>query len=374
MTDLSLFFASFLMAFGLQAQPDSLAKKQKERLIQVSLITPLGTNGMESLDITNKISINILAGGSGGVNGVEGAGFANLTMKDVKGVQGAGFANVVLGNVHGCQMAGFTNVSMGDLKGAQLAGFLNVNEGTMKGVQGAGFVNYNQKDVTGLQGAGFANVTLGNHKGAQLSGFANYTNGDMEGLQASGFFNYAKKVKGVQLGFLNIADSVDGASIGFLSFVKKGLHQVEVSADELFYTNVSIRTGGCSFYNVFSSGFSPSGGTTLWQIGYGAGTSFRINEKMRADVMAIGHHVSKGLFYNGTSELYRLYIGVEYKLANKCYIAAGPTFNLYLGDTILPDYASKYSNIGPYTILNETNSEGFNYKGWVGGKIAIRFL
>jgi len=374
MTQVGLFFAAVFMTYGLRAQTDSTLKKDQERNFQISLITPIGTNGIESPKIVNRISINILAGASKGVNGIEGAGFANLTMQNVIGIQGAGFVNVVLGDVTGSQFAGFTNVSMGNLKGAQFAGFCNLNKGKMRGAQFAGFSNYNHQRTEGFQGAGFINVSLGDIKGAQISGFGNIVKGNVEGFQGSGFFNYAKKVKGVQLGFINIADSVDGASIGFLSFVKKGLHQIEVSADELFYTNVGVRTGGYGFYNILSAGFSPVNGTTLWHVGYGAGTSFRVNEKMRADIIATGHHVSKGLFYNGTSELYRLYFGVEYKLAKKCFIAAGPTFNLYLGDALLPDYGAKYSNIGPYTILNETNSSGFNYKAWVGGKIAIRFL
>jgi hypothetical protein len=152
------------------------------------------------------------------------------------------------------------------------------------------------------------------------------------------------------------------------------VHQLEVSSDELFYTNLSIRTGGHRFYNVFTSGFSPRNGTTLWHIGYGVGTSFRIKERFRSDVTLSAQHVSNGLFCYGTSELCKLYIGAEYKLSKKCHIAAGPTFNLYFGDMYLQDFETKYNNFAPYSFLNETNSAGFNFKAWVGGKIAIRFF
>ncbi len=417
-----LFIAALILHAGSYAAQTEETKEEKERPFQLTLVTPLGTNGMEAHKIVNNVSINLFAGVSRGVNGAEFGGFGNVALKHVRGTQMAGFTNVALGNVTGAQFAGYVNYSGGNYKGAAFAGFCNVNKGALKGgqfagfanvnldtLQGgqlAGFCNYNHKNakglqgaafanvtrgnlkgaqiagfanvttgnVNGLQGAGFANVTKGDHKGAQLSGFANVATGNVNGLQASGFFNYAKKVKGAQLGIINISDTVDGATIGFLNIVKKGLHQVELSADELFYGNVGVRTGTYKFYNIFSAGASPKSGNLLWHISYGVGTSVKVNDRMRSDITLSAQHVSNGLFYFGTSELYKVYVGMEYKLADKCYIAAGPTFNLYFGDTILKDYDSKYSKVAPYSMLNETNSDGFNFRGWLGAKVAIRFL
>ena len=59
---------------------------------------------------------------------------------------------------------------------------------------------------------------------------------------------------------------------------------------------------------------------------------------------------------------------------NKFFIAAGPTFNLYFGDALLPGYATTYNKVAPYALLNETNTQGFNFKGWVGAKVCVRFL
>ncbi len=409
MKKLNLIFVAIFNCGLICAQTkDSTLKSEDEILrdIQLTLFTPIGTNGIESHKTINKISINIFAGTSRGVNGIEGAGFANLTIKDVNGIQMAGFSNVVLNNVKGLQLSGFSNYSGGNffgvagagfcnvnlgtllgsqgagfcnfnrdsLYGGQFSGFCNVNLGKLKGAQFSGFCNYNQKQLIGVQGSGFLNTNIGNVKGAQFSGFANVAVGDLEGIQVSGFLNYAKNVKGSQFSFINIADSVDGAAVGFLSFVKKGLHQAEVSANELFYANVSLRTGTNRFYNIFSAGMSPQNNGLLWNIGYGIGTSFKVNETFRSDVNISMHHVSKGLFYQATSELYKVYWGMEYKLANKCYIAAGPTFNLYFGDALLPDYSKTYNKVAPYSLLNETNSSGFNFKAWVGANVAIRFL
>jgi hypothetical protein len=345
-----------------------------ERPFQVSFVTPLGTNGIDAFKITNKVSLNILVGVSKGLDGFEAGGLVNVVLKDVKGVQFAGFSNVVVGSVKGSQFAGYANYCGSDFKGAAFAGFCNFNLGELHGSQIAGAFNFNKNGGKGLQLAGHTNVTLGNFKGTQIAGFSNFATGNIEGNQVSGFLNYAKKVKGVQLGFINIADSVDGASIGFLNFVKNGIHQIEFSGDELFYANLSYRMGSTRFYNIFSLGLQPGSKENAWQFGYGAGTSFKVKGKLRSDLSLTAHHVSTGNFYFGTSELCRLYAGLEYRIAKKFSIAAGPTFNLYVSDTLLPDYLSKQKDLIPYHMIDHTNSNDFNIKGWIGGRVALRFL
>lgn len=383
----AVFISSFLSA---QTKENEHNKDEKQRPFQITLVTPIGSNGIDAYKTSNNVSINIFAGVAKGVTGVEAGILANVILKDVTGAQVAGFGNVVLGNVKGAQyagylnytggtiagaqLAGFCNVGMKKVKGLQMAGFANVSGDSLHGVQLSGFCNVSLAATKGFQGAGFVNVVHGNSQGTQLAGFANVSTGNVKGLQASGFFNYAKKVKGCQLGFINVADSVDGVPVGFCSFVKKGLHQLEVSADELFYANVSLRTGVHKFYNVFSVGATSKAGDLLWHIGYGVGTSIKINNRLRSDIILSAQHISNGLFYYGSSELYKLYVDVEYKVADICYIAAGPTFNLYFSDTYLPDYTSAYTHVAPYSFLNETNNNGFNFKAWVGFKTAIRFL
>ncbi|MFM7022286.1 MAG: hypothetical protein ACKOXB_04855 [Flavobacteriales bacterium] len=347
-----LFVCNLFLAANLFAQDST---KLKNTYFQLTLIPPLGTNGWESFKTTNNVSVNIFAGVSGGLNGVEAGGFSNIILHDVKGVQGAGFANVTLNNLYGCQGSGFANVNLGEAKGAQLAGF----------------VNYNQKKFIGVQGSGFANLALKNFKGAQLAGFANIVKDSLQGVQVSGYFNYAKYVKGAQIGFINVADSVDGISLAFLSIVKKGLHQLEISADELFYTNLAVRTGTSRFYNVFGLGFGTSNKDFLWNYSYGIGTSLKVNDKWNGDVLLSAQHISKNGFHFGASELYKLYIGAEYRIAKKFTLAAGPTFNLLLTDNLLTD---DYASIAPYSMMNYNTSSDFNLKAWVGGRVALRFF
>ena len=364
--------AILLVSLSASAQKDST--DEHFRPFQFTFITPLGTNGLESFKTTNGVSLNVLVGVSRGLRGFEAAGFANVILKDAKGVQFAGFTNVVLGNVRGAQFSSYFNYSGGDHKGVQFAGFGNVSMGEMHGGQFAAGINFNRKGGKGVQVAGHSNICLGDLKGAQIAAGFNFVKGDIQGAQISAGVNIAKKVKGIQLGFINIADSVDGASIGFFNFIKKGKHQIEFSGDELFYTNLSYRTGTNAFYNIFTAGFSPGSKQNLWHFGYGAGTSFKLKSKLWADISATAQHVNTGGFYWGTSELLRLYCGVEYKVGKKFSIAAGPTLNMYISDVLLSDYASSKKNLVPYHSFDHTTVEDFNLKGWVGGRIALRFL
>lgn len=370
--------AILIASTALSAQQDS-AKTQKrdstqykERAFQLTFVSPLGTNGLDCYKITNHVSLNVLAGVSRGLKGFEAGVIANVILKDVEGVQCAGIANVVLGNVKGAQFSSYFNYCGKDLTGASFAGVGNVNRGELHGGQFAAVFNINRKGGEGIQLAGHTNIVLDNFKGAQIATVANFARKNLEGAQI-GMVNIAKKVKGVQVGFVNIADTVDGASIGFVNFIKKGKHQIEISGDEFFYANLSYRTGTDAFYNIFTTGFKPESKDNLWHFGYGAGTTFKLKDKLKADISATAHHVSTGSFYWGTSELVRLYCGVEYKVAKKISVAAGPTFNFYMSDALLSDYASK-KNITPYHSFERTTSNDFNVKGWIGGRVALRFL
>lgn len=392
------------------------------RNFQVSLIPFLGTNGLLSGNVYNKFSVNIFGGYSRGTTALEVGGFFNIDRENVKGVQAAGFFNVVGDSLTGVQTAGFFNITGKQMTGFQAAGFVNLNLGTTTGMQCAGMANFNHKKVVGVSTAGFLNANRYSVLGAQIAGMLNVTGDTLEGISVAGFanltwrsknsleiagflnsvreglqntqlagfmnntnsgetrlqiasiFNRAHKITGVQLGLINYSDSASGIPIGFLSIVKTGLHQIEVSADEMFYANISLRTGVPLFYNILSAGITRSGVNTLWQIGYGLGTSIKINEKLSTDISASMHHVSSNKFYFATSELYKFYAGLEFKIAEKIKISAGPTFNLYWSDALLPDYKNTYNDVVPYAQFNKSLPNDFNLKGWFGARVALRFL
>lgn len=408
------------------------------RGFQASLVPFLGSNGLMSGNVYNKYSINIFGGYSRGTRALELGGFFNVNREKMRGLQMAGFFNVVGDSVKGLQMAGFFNATGGSVSGVQLSGFCNTNFGSVNGVQGtgflnfnwgkvngfqisglanvnakgidgismAGFVNANFKTVEGIQMSGMLNLCLDTLSGAAMAGFVNLTRYSNRALEMSGFtnlavvgnrnqqvsglfnatvkgstnfqmsalFNRAHKLTGVQLGILNYADTASGVPIGLFSIVKHGIHQLEFSSDELFNSNFSFRSGVPSLYNIISYGTQLGKRTGFWHIGYGLGTSVKLTPKLRSDFTATWHHVSQYEFYHATSEMYKFYLGFEYKFFKKFSVAGGPTFNLYWSDALLPDYTGTYSQVVPNVAFNKSLANNFNLKGWYGGKISLRFF
>lgn len=409
-----------------------------ERAFQVSFLPFLGSNGLMSGNVYNDISLNVIGGFSRGTNRFEAASLFNVNRERMKGLQLAGVLNVVgdsatggqlagIMNVtgrmmKGVQAAGFVNLNVGELKGVQLAGLFNANIRRVTGLQMAGSFNLNTSDFSGLQTAGVMNLNAADVKGIGLSGMLNVVSGTLQGVlgaglmnltwhseeavelagalnvakrgtnnvqvasmmnstlkgttrvQVAALFNYANYVKGFQLGLINVCDSTSGVPIGFLSIVRKGLHQLEVSGDEVIPSNFAFRTGVQAFHTIFSVGAGPGSNSMMWQFGYGAGTSIRLSKNWRVDLSGSAHHISEGTLYTGVSARYIIYSGVEYKLTPYLRLAAGPTVNFYLADALLPDYTSVYSRIGPSAARSRELSNDYILKSWMGFKVALRFF
>lgn len=373
-----------------------------ERKFQISLLPFIGTNHKLSGNVVNRFSVNVLGGFARGVEGTELGGLFNIDREHVRGVQIAGIFNIVGDSLIGSQLASVFNITGGAVKGFQGAGLMNINEGSQSGVQLAGLMNINEKSTGGLSMAGLMNISrrvegvqaaaLGNisdtlqgtalaglfnittygKNSTQVAGLFNEQNQGEARLQVAGLYNSARHLKGIQVAPFNFSDSATGVPIGLFSFVKKGLHQLELSVDELLFTHAAFRTGVSAFHNILTAGVSQKNGE-FWQIGYGLGTSLRLGQRWNTDLSLTVHHVSKGGFYLSTSEWYRVCWGVEYKIRKKISLAGGPSFNLYLGDALSPEYKD-YQALVPYTLIDQDTPDDFNLKAWLGVRIALRFF
>jgi hypothetical protein len=321
--------------------------------------------------------------------------FFNMDRGDVSWLQIAGFGNLVGRNVYGIQAAGFANVNGGETKAIQLAGFANTNLGETIGVQLAGFANTNLKSVNGVQVAGFGNVTIGNSRGVQVAGLGNVQVGDYRGSQIAGLtniatekisgsqiaalYNHGRQVRGTQIGLINYADTLGGIPIGLLSIVKTGYHKIELSADEIFYTNLAFRTGVRKFHTMISAGFKPQqsinpSDTSVWTFGYGIGTARKLSRWLYLDLDLSSQHVNRGSFTNALSLLNKAYVGLDFQIAKKFSIATGVTLNGYMTRTTYADYPQLFTDFTPNIFYNENLNPDINLKMWLGGKVALRFL
>jgi len=332
----------------------------EQRWAQLSLFPFIGSNRFVSGLITNRLSLNIFAGYAGGVRGLELGGFLNVVRNEMYGVQLSGFGNIVGRKTEGIQLSGFFNVDAGSLsglqatgfsnvvtdtiRGIQLAGFSNVLRGPMYGTQVSGFSNFTSQNVDGIQAAGFMNIAVKKVRIAQLSGFGNYSHdvggiqaagfmniasGTSTGIQAAGFMNYATELKGLQLSLFNFADTVSaGVPIGLFSFVVKGYHTIEVTANELFPLNVSVKSGIRHFYNIFTAGYQKD----LLSVGYGVGTQVRLAKKLTFSMDLTGNYIAdnKNLISN-KGGLVRFSPTFDIELAKHFKLVFGPTLSGFAG-------------------------------------------
>jgi len=365
------------------------------RLAQVSLLPYLGTNMLKSNKLSNNVSVNLLWGTSGGVEGLEVGGIANTVAGDVQGIQAAGLVNVVTQDVIGTQFAGLGNVVAGHSRGVQLAGLFN-RSGSADAIQIAGIFNSSADDFSGVQFASLFNRSGGDAralqmslflnaaKGAtktQISGFMNVA-GDVSFAQIGPVLNVAKSVKGVQIGLINVADTVSGVPIGLLNIVRKGYNRVELSTSEVFYGNLAIKVGVKPFYNIFIVGgrFDEEPNdqdeqerVLSWGLGYGIGSAISLGSRYMLNLEALTLHVNER--ENWTDDLHQLYqfkILLDGRIGRKVSVFAGPVGNLMMSRLADPENGTIGTRFAPYTLYDETK-DGTNIKAWIGLNAGIRF-
>ncbi len=329
------------------------------RAWQVSLFPFIGTNKKLSGNIINDYSFNIVSGYGLGVRKLELAGYFNINR----------------GNVEHAQIAGSFNLNMGSMKGFQGAGSFNLNRGSANAVQVAGAFNFNNESSQGAQFAGLANIQMKEYSGFQGAVFVNIAHKKITGTQISGFANYAKSVHGTQIGLINIADSVHGVQLGLLSIVKHGYHKIEISSDEIFYTNLAFRTGVPLLYNIITAGIKPDNvEEPYWTVGYGIGTAPKLAKWLYLNFDITANQVSKGNFTPALSIVNKLYLGFELQPLPKFGLTFGVTLNAYVTDTTYDGYTDLFTSYQPKIIYDKTSSDNINVKMWWGAKIGLRFL
>ena len=334
-----------------------------------------GMFNLDRGDVSNAQIAGFLNANGGTTNGFQLAGFLNLDKKSVNGIQIGGFGNINGDSTTGFQLGGFFNVNKGISNACNIAGFTNIMFDSSAGVQLAGFVNSAHRSFDGVQMSGFGNHVIGNMNGVQLSGFYNFTKGEMSGVQVAGFVNYAKKITGTQIGFINISDSCKGMPIGFMSFVRTGYHRFEISSDEIFSVNASLRSGIESFHTMLFASMRPDKrDSMLWSFGYGVGSSLRLGKRWLMDFDLSAQQINKGSVGPKINLLNKLYVGAEYRISKGFYIAAGPVLNAQLTNTNYSHYSNIFDAIHPRVFYKDDLNKSTHLDMWLGGKVALRFF
>ncbi len=370
---------------------DGYKKETYHRPAQLTLISPIGTNGLKSAKCINHLSINLIAGVSAATEGVEIGGFLNINRKHTYGVQIAGFGNITGDDAIGAQIAGFGNIVGDDLYAVQLGGFGNIVGGKVHLAQVAGFGNVAGSHVGGLQVAGFGNVAGGNVGGGQIAGFGNIAEkvygiqlagfgnvaGDVTGAQIAGGVNIAGHVKGLQIGLVNISEEMDGIPIGLLSIVKEnGFRQLEVSSSEALNAQVAWKMGVEHFYNIFAVGGRYTDELNYFSFGYGLGTQFRpFNNSIVANVEAMSWHVNEGYerWMTDLNLLNQVKLTVGIPFFNEAVtLFAGPSYNVMVSNS---ERALELNDkgIAPLWTFQDQVYGQTRIQQWVGMNVGLRF-
>jgi hypothetical protein len=306
-----------------------------------------------------------------------GAGVFNFSRQYSRAVQLAGVGNITLGEQGSPHLAGLFNFTTGNAR-TQIAGTYNFTAGSLQGWQAAGTFNFAAKEVKGAQTAGILNFTGGNVRGAQVAGVLNFAGKEVRGAQIAGILNYATKVRGTQIGLINIADSVKGIPVGLMSIVLSGYHKLEFSADEIFYTNVALRTGVRKFHNILMAGAKPAtfkDSVTHWYFGYGLGTAPRLTRNLFFNFDLTSSQIVQGKQIEKINLLNKFYVGIDYQLSRNFSLIAGVTLNAYITDTAYDGYRDIFNDVRPHMMVDHNyTQDDLNLKMWIGGKVGLRFF
>ena len=281
------------ISINLVAQENTSSQTRKA---QITFAYPIGSNGIEAPDYSNKFSFNILYGLNGGVNGFELGSILNYNK----------------GEVIGFQLAGVSNICTDSTSGLFLSGVLNYSKQNSKGFQ-MSTINFTAEKFTGFQ-----------------LGVVNYAK-ELNGIQL-GVVNYAKELNGIQLGVINILnDSRKALPIGIISIVKNGFFEFELTGGEVIYSNLNYKMGVERFYTIFKTGYSYYKNNPVYSYGIGFGSNISISEKHKLNVDLSGNKIVYNNKWDGKLDLLnKVDFNYKYNVSRNLSLLVGPSFNVYI--------------------------------------------
>jgi hypothetical protein len=359
--------ARFLLSARQKIQSLNLKNFFTSRPYQVSLTPGLSTQGKLSPQVINNVSLNVLGGYTGGVNGVEVGGLFNINKRSVKYAQAAGLFNIIGEDMLGAQAAGINNTVLGSVTGVQAAGISNVVNEQLNGVQAAGIYNHVSDTVRGIQVAGISNFAKERVNGMQVSGIGNIAYRDMNGVQVGGIFNYAKRLRGVQIGLINIADSSDGYSIGLINIILKGYHKLAITSNELTNVNAGFKTGNKKLYSILMACINYGSDAKMYSFGYGIGKEMALNNHLSLNPEVSTQYLYRGSIFD-LNLLGRFNLDLHINFGKHFSIFGGPSFNAYYTDQQIdvPGYKSSLPKEGFKTFKVTSQTQG-----WIGWNVGL---
>lgn len=303
---------SFALSLSLAALAlTSYGQEETNKDFQITFISPLGTNGINSHLYTNKVSINLLAGTSAANTAFEFGGLVNVNTQYVKGFQFAGITNISAKSENAIQVAGITNIA--------------------------------PKGSTKLQLSGLVNV-------AKTAKFQ------------IGLVNIADSLSGAAFGLINVVK-------------KNGKQEWDLGFSDAINTHLSYKLGTRNFYTIFSGGVNyleVENADLQYAVGLGFGSEIQLKNNYATQIELLGYGLTENEeFSEDLNLLTQVKLTVSKELDSGLKLYAGPAFNMTISQ-VKKQNGAIGTDLAPYTIF-EDNTNQTDLKGWVGFTIGLRY-
>ena len=401
----------------------AIAKPHKNYLsfrpFQVSFAYPLGTNGFNSLEYENGMSVNILYGINGALSGWEVGSIFNYNQQHAYGFQVAGLANITGGDQKGFQVGGLMNYADDDSYGFQLGGAINMTRRDRYGASFSGVLNYVGDDTKGFGVSGGANVIVDEADGSFIAGITNIVGGYSEGFMLAGgmnlifddidgvmiagvinsvsgsnygfqlapinivgsdmggaqigVVNYAKAMEGFQLGVINYVGRDDGVlPLGLISIVEDGYYELEFSMDEISVANAKYKMGVEKLYNFFSAGLMYYKDRTIFRYGMGLGTLNHLTgpHYLSAE-LGTEHVINDWSWENSLNILSSLDINYKLRIGERFGLFVGPSINAMISSEL---YGGEYDAIRRGKVVYSYEWSDTKLAMWAGLNFGFSYL
>jgi hypothetical protein len=342
----------------------------RTRPFQLSLVYPLGTNGINAFDYSNVMSLNLLMGINGGLDGVEIGGVANYIHHDANGVQIAGAVNVDRRMSNGVFISGAANCHLGPTKGVGITGALNLTRGHADGLFIAGGTNVHLRTLDGVSIAGGLNLALGDAEGFTIAP-VNLFMKNYFGVQI-GVVNIVGGLDGLQVGVVNlVGEDNDALPIGIVSVVKDGYYELEFTSNELSFFNISYKMGVKRFYNTYNVGYSKHSGSDIFRYGIGIGTNRPVGYKQSVSFELGTNQIIRDWDWSGGVNLNnRLSMDYRLRLGRKFALVGGVNLNAYVTNEMI---GGAFGNFDIPNTIYESDWVTSKLFIWIGWKLGFSY-
>jgi hypothetical protein len=162
-----------------------------------------------------------------------------------------------------------------------------------------------------------------------------------------------------------------------LNFSKKGGYiALELSGNEVTWSNLAFKSGTRHLYTIFTAGYTPAYDDRkfLWVYGSGIGAMVRFNDRCGMSFDLIHRQINvdgrNNLTFHGWEQFAPAF---DVRIAGGLHVAVGLSANLYIAEKARPDGFDYKPLVVPANFPSIKIPDAPRLSSWVGGNVALRY-